>query len=129
MTEFRLSIFSMNSSEGVEAASWQQCSEAIRLLNGRNITEVTISNPDEDAYAMISGGENGMYVVSVTLDGESFYSPFNDKHPLKTIYLVCGGQRGDFDLRNIVNIEDAIQIAKTFYHMVALDASIKWVST
>ncbi|MGB5959316.1 MAG: hypothetical protein WBG73_01555, partial [Coleofasciculaceae cyanobacterium] len=61
-----------NESDFIENPNWSQIEAAIRELDGKNKTLVTLG-ADEDTYMTIGGGESQKFVVSVTFDNISFH--------------------------------------------------------
>ncbi|MBD2301561.1 hypothetical protein H6G80_15020 [Nostoc sp. FACHB-87] len=57
----------------IENPNWQQIKTAICELDGKSKTLVSLE-ADEQSYMMIGGGNEGQYIVTVTLDNEIFYS-------------------------------------------------------
>ncbi|QLE58888.1 Imm1 family immunity protein [Nostoc sp. TCL26-01] len=56
----------------IENPNWQQIKTAICELDGKSKTLVSLE-ADEQSYMMIGGGNDGQYIVTVTLDNENFY--------------------------------------------------------
>lgn len=74
-----------NKNEGylIENPSFNQVEEAIGELDGKTKTLVTLG--DDEAYMSIGGGNSGKYIVTATLDNESFYTLLHQpKYDIKT---------------------------------------------
>ncbi len=80
-----------NESDFIENPGWNQIEAAIRELDGKSKTLVTLG-VDDDSYMTVGGGEAGKYVVSVTFDNISFHNLVDLSKPDATEKLVVGGQ-------------------------------------
>lgn len=57
----------------IENPNWQQIKTAICELDGKSKTLVSLET-DDQSYMMIGGGNDGKYIVIVTLDNDISYS-------------------------------------------------------
>ena len=57
----------------IDNPDWSQIETAIRELDGKSKTLVTLG-ADDEIYMTIGGGESRKYVVSVTFDNISFHN-------------------------------------------------------
>jgi hypothetical protein len=62
-----------NEENFIENPIWQQIKMAICNLDGNTKTLVSLE-ADNESYMIIGGGNAGKYIVTVTLDNETFYS-------------------------------------------------------
>jgi hypothetical protein len=67
------SISSRNQSISIESPNWMQIEAAIRELDGKRKTLVTLAANDE-THMTIGGGESGKYVISVTFNNINFHN-------------------------------------------------------
>ncbi|MBD2437214.1 hypothetical protein [Nostoc sp. FACHB-110] len=65
-------IGNRNEETYIENPNWQQIKIAICELDGKSKTLVSLE-ADDQSYMMIGGGNDGQYVVTATLDNETFY--------------------------------------------------------
>ena len=115
-----------NRNEGdlIENPNWNQIEAAIRDLNGKNKTMVTLG--DDDTYITIGGGESGKYVVSVTFDNMNFHNLVHSSKPNQVEKLVAGGQEGLYPAKMCVDLLHALLAARTFAEAGRLDPLLSW---
>ncbi|HEY9801741.1 MAG TPA: Imm1 family immunity protein [Leptolyngbyaceae cyanobacterium] len=71
----------------IENPNWQQIKTAICELDGNSKTLVSLE-ADEQSYMMIGGGNDGQYIVTATLDNETFYSLLHSNaHKISRSYI------------------------------------------
>ncbi|MEG4116921.1 Imm1 family immunity protein [Microcoleus sp. N9_B4] len=116
-----------NQDEGdlIESPTWSQIEQAIRELNGKTKTLVTLG-ADDECYMSIGGGESGKYIVNVTFDNVSFHNLVDPSKPDAIEKLVIGGQEGNYSARMCVNLETALLTAQTFTVSGELEISLSW---
>lgn len=114
-----------NESEFIENPNWSQIEAAIRELDGKSSTLVTLG-ADEDTYMTIGGGESRKYVVSVTFDNISFHNLVDLSKPDATEKLVVGGQEGIYQARMCVDLLSCLLAARTFAESGKLDSLLSW---
>ena len=114
-----------NESDFIENPDWNQIEAAIRELNGKSKTLVTLG-VDDEAYMTIGGGESGNYVVSVTFDNMSFHNLVDLSKPDATEKLVVGGQEGLYPAKICVDLLPCFLAARTFAQSGKLDTLLSW---
>lgn len=116
-----------NQDEGelIESPTWSQIEQAIRELDGKSKTLVTLG-ADDECYMSIGGGEFGKYIVNVTLDNVSFHNLVEPSKPDTIEKLVIGGQEGNYSAKMSVNLERVLLAAQTFTVSGKLESSLFW---
>lgn len=116
-----------NQDEGelIENPTWSQIEQAIRELDGKTKTLVTLG-ADDECYMSVGGGESGKYVVNITFDNASFHNLVDPSKSDATEKLVVGGQEGNYSAKMCVNLEMAILAAQTFTTFRKLEMSLSW---
>lgn len=106
---------------------WKDVKNILLKLDGQNTSEITIDNGDEDNYLCIAGGNNGLFVLYVSLDdNEKFYNllkPFSEN---KTNRLITGGQWGDFEDRLCNNFESILEVAENYFRTGEISNKYEW---
>ena len=74
----------------------------------------------------IGGGKDGKYIVYATPDNLIFYNLINPKAPPGKLFLVAGGQRGDYANKQCVGLQEVLRAAKTYADSGQLDPSLVW---
>ncbi len=116
-----------NKNEGYveDNPNWRQIETAIRELDGKSKTLVTLGAED-DTYMSIGGGESGKYVVTVTFDNINFQNLIDSTKPDKLEKLVVGGQEGTYQNQMCVDLNTVLLVAKTFAELGELEQSVFW---
>ena len=114
-----------NESEFIENPNWSQIESAIRELDGKIRTLVTLG-VDEDTYMTIGGGESKKYVLSATFDNMNFLNLVDLSQPDTTEKLVVGGQEGIYQARMCVDLLSCLLAARTFAESGKLDSLLSW---
>lgn len=108
----------------VEKPSWNQIEKAIRELDGKNQTLVTLGIND-DTYMSIGGGEN-KYIVTATFDNFNFYVSIDSAKSQQIDTLVAGGQKGNYPANQCVDLLHCLLAARTFTEAGKLDDLLTW---
>ncbi|HEY9850394.1 MAG TPA: Imm1 family immunity protein [Leptolyngbyaceae cyanobacterium] len=111
--------------EFIENPNWNQIESAIRDLNGKNKTLVTLG-ADEETYMTIGGGESEKYIVNVTFDNISFTNLVDLSKPEKIEKLVVGGQEGNYPAKLCIDLQTSLLAAKKFAELGQLEQSVSW---
>jgi hypothetical protein len=117
------------SDRGIDIAepSEEAIGAAIDALDGERKTMVTLYGPGEE-YLVVSGGSDGRFVVYATRDNQSFVVAINpavvDKSSKVLLYI--GGQEGDYPLRHVIGLAEALAAARSFAATGSLNESIHW---
>ena len=116
-----------NRNEGdlIQNPDWSQIEAAIRKLDGKSKTLVTLGANDE-IYMTVGGGKSGNYVVSVTFDNINFHNLIDLSKPDETEKLVVGGQEGIYPSKMCVNLLPCLVAARTFAESGKLDTLLAW---
>ena len=116
-----------NQDEGdlIANPTWSQIEKAIRELDGKSKTLVTLG-VDDECYMSIGGGESGKYIVNVTFDNVSFHNLVEPSKPDAIDKLVVGGQEGNYSAKMSVNLERVLLAAQTFTVSGKLEKSLSW---
>ena len=118
-------VDSTNESQFIENPDWSQIEAAIRELNGKSKTLVTLG-VDDETYMTIGGGEAGKYVVSVTFDNINFHNLVDLSKSDGTEKLVVGGQEGIYPAKMCVDLLRCLLAARTFAESGKLDELLCW---
>jgi hypothetical protein len=106
-------------------AEWSDVVDAIRRLNGKSHTEVTLAEGGDGPYIMIGGGPTRYFVFIWTADERSLI--LTDPRKGDAVErLIVGGQAAEHPSRQIVTIEDATMAAKTFFNTRLPDQELFW---
>jgi hypothetical protein len=116
---------SADEDEDVTNPSWQQIEFAIRALDGKKRTIVTLSAGGEWHLA-VGGGSSNRYVVYMTFDNMSFLNLLSREKADRTVTLFVGGQDSLFPDNTVVDIALALRAAKAFAETGQADPSCKW---
>lgn len=111
--------------ELIESPTWSQIEQAIRELDGKSKTLVTLG-ADDECYMSIGGGESGKYIVNVTFDNVRFHNLVEPSKPDAIEKLVVGRQEGNYSARMCVSLETALLAAQTFTASGELQISLSW---
>ena len=114
-----------NEGEFIENPDWSQIEAAIRELDGKSKTLVTLG-VDDKTYMTIGGGESGKYIVSVTFDNISFHNLVDLSKLDRTEKLVVGGQEGIYPAKMCVDLLPCLLAARTFAESGKLDELLSW---
>jgi hypothetical protein len=118
-----------NTESVVTAPTWEMVSEAIKALDGNVRTLVMIVLQPPSHMTIGGGGNNGLYVVQATEDGERFQlATREDVTSLSNVTIKAGGQNGDFPARRCVDLDTALRAAQAFVETGRLEAAIRWES-
>lgn len=109
----------------VEDPSLEDIEAALQTLDGERHTLVILQVTDEHHMA-VGGGNNGMYTVYVTFDGDTFFNLINDTPSSDMVRLVAGGQEADYPGRECVSLEDVMKAAKFFAQFDRLNPDMHW---
>lgn len=104
---------------------WDVIGELIGSLDGRERTHVSLGDPE--AHLVCGGSATDGLVLYVGLDGEihQLVSGASGR-PEETVELVAAGQPGEYPARFVVELEPALEAARTFVEDAALEPSLEW---
>ncbi len=104
---------------------WDVIAELIRSLDGRDRTHVSLGDPE--AHLVCGGSATDGLVLYVGLDGEIHQLVSGTSgRPEETVELVAAGQPGEYAARFVVELEPALEAARTFVEDSALEPSLEW---
>ncbi|MBD2310119.1 hypothetical protein H6G20_00285 [Desertifilum sp. FACHB-1129] len=109
----------------IENPSWDLIEIAIRELDGKSKTLVTLGT-DSEAYLTVGGGEAGKYIVTATFDNLDFYNLVNSAADGEIESILIGGQAGDYPAKMHVDLLSCLLAARTFTHSGELDSLLTW---
>jgi hypothetical protein len=114
-----------NQGELIKDPNWVQIEAAIRDLDGKSKTLVTLKSDDE-TYMNIGGGKSGKYVVTATFDNTKFYVLVNLSKSDEKETLVVGGEEKNYPAKMCVDLLHCLVAARTFTESGKLDALLDW---
>jgi hypothetical protein len=109
-----------------EDPNLRQVLEAVGKLDGDMHTEVSLTRMDPFEYLVISGGPDDV-LISGEVRGGTVLLYGNPDAPEGKIELVCGGQRGEFDLRDVVPKDRVRGAVEQFFAGLSTDLPPPWV--
>jgi hypothetical protein len=104
----------------------RQVLDAVDQLDGDKHTEVSLTRMDPFEYLAISGGP-GHVLISGEARGGVVLLYGNPDAPDGKIELVCGGQIGEFDLRDVVPKDRVKDAVEQFFAGLSADLPSPWV--
>ena len=106
-------------------AGWDVVGELIGSLDGRERTHVSLGDPE--AHLVCGGSATDGLVLYVGLDGEIHQLVSGTPaRPEETVELVAAGQPGEYPAWFVVELEPALEAARTFVEDSALEPSLEW---
>ncbi|MBD2083530.1 Imm1 family immunity protein [Trichocoleus sp. ST-U3] len=114
-----------NESQLIESPHWRPIEAAIRELDGKSRTLVTLG-ADDETYMSIGGGKGGKYIVTVTFDNLNFHVLIEPSKPDETEKLVVGGQEGIYPAKMCVDLLRCLLAARTFTETGKLEPLLCW---
>ncbi|TKD09384.1 Imm1 family immunity protein [Polyangium fumosum] len=108
----------------IHMPSWDDVDNAIRRLDAKRYTILTIQGPEEQHLAI--GGGAGRYVVYATFDNYQFWNLLGDSADGGMVLLNAGGQEGDYPTVQVVGLQQARSAARSFFVDLKLEPSLQW---
>ncbi|MFN6489216.1 MAG: Imm1 family immunity protein [Nostoc sp. DedQUE03] len=105
--------------------NWIQIEAAIRDLDGKNKTLVTLKSDDE-TYMNIGGGKSDKYVVNVTFNNTKFYVLVNLSKSDEIENFVVAGQQVNYPAKMCVDLLHCLLAARTFTESGKLEPLLSW---
>lgn len=116
-----------NKDEGqlIENPNWSQIEIAIRELDGKHRTLVTLG-ADDETYMSIGGGHLRKYIVTVTFNNINFYTlvDLSNSDEIETLFV--GGQESKYPAKMCVDLLRCLLAARTFTESRQLDPLLTW---
>ena len=106
------------------ATNWADIEIAIKALDGKNKTLVTLET-EEETHMSIGGG-NDKYVVYLTFDNEAFTYLIDPSKSDAEQSLVIGGQESFYPAKLCVDLHKTLKAAKTFAEFGTIEKSVIW---
>lgn len=113
----------------IDDPTMDQVESAIRALDGKQKTVVTLEADDGVPYLAIGGGNNGKYVVSGTEDDLTYLNLIVADAATTsegTAHIVAGGQAAAYPARECVDLELVLRAARTFASNGTFDPALTW---
>ena len=105
-----------NFEKQINSPCWKDVENLIDKMDGKNITQITMDNGEEDNYFCLGGGNEGLFNIFISENDNEIVSTLINPTDDKNIYkLVTGGQEADFEGRLCVNTQIAKNAAKYYY--------------
>jgi hypothetical protein len=109
----------------IEQPTWSAVDSAVRSLDGEARDSVIINGPDE-AYMGIAGGTDGSYVVAGRRrDAKTFILTAGERRG-KWLPVAVGGQENEYADNEVVTLEQALAVARTFFESGECDPRFQW---
>ena len=106
---------------------WEEVERAIGLLDGSDVTMLTLAASDE-TYMTIAGGEAELYVVGATFASGSFAVLVDPSRAGGMLAVVAGRERRELSSEMGVKKEDVLRAARRFFLSATLDPALAWES-
>ena len=113
-----------NDEEVTESPEWDQVEVAIRELDQRERTLVTIQRSQEHYIAV--GGGAGVYVAYVAVDGPTFDRLAEAEGADGSTTLVVGGQASEYPKDECVSLTTVLLAVRTFVETGLLEPGLRW---
>lgn len=107
---------------------WDDVVNIIKKLDGRYISEVTMDTGDEDNYLCVAGGNDGLFILYISLDDNSECHTLLNPCPVKSRInkLVTGGQIADYEDKICVGIETVLDVAEIYFRTGRISDKYDW---
>jgi hypothetical protein len=113
--------------QSIQNPAWNQVEEAICSLDGKARTIATLAISD-DAYMLVSGRWNDLYMVNATPDSRQFFSLVDPARDKKKVVLFVGGQNGDFEANKLTSLRTVFEAAEYYYATGKIKETMNWVN-
>ncbi|WP_335210606.1 Imm1 family immunity protein [Nostoc sp.] len=118
-------VSNSNQAELIKDHNWIQIEAAIRELDGKSKTLVTLKYDDE-TYMNIGGGKSDKYVVTATFNNQIFDVLVDLPKSDEIEKLVVGGQEENYPAKMCVDLLHCLLAARTFTNSGKLDPLLSW---
>jgi hypothetical protein len=112
----------------VEGPTWRQVEKAVRALDEHESSDVLLASYDQ-RFLAVAGG-NGRYLVFAQEprgNGLAFANLINpDAAVGPPVLLVVGGVYGDFQPRQLVDLQTALRAARPYFNAGDLEPDLPW---
>jgi hypothetical protein len=111
--------------EEIASPSWDDILKAIKALDGKRRTLVTLRGASSTEM-VIGGGSDGRYIGYVAISDDSFQYLTSEHKDGPRVSLLIGGQEGDYPIDQVVTQTVVVTAAKTFSEIGSLDPQLMW---
>lgn len=118
-------VSNSNQGELVKDPNWIKIEAAIRELDGKSKTLVTLKSDDE-TYMNIGGGKSGKYVVNATFNNKVFDVLVDLSKSDEIETLLVGGEEKNYPVKMCVDLLHTLLAARTFTESGKLDPLLYW---
>jgi hypothetical protein len=108
------------------APSWDDVLRAIGLLDGRDVTMLTLS-ASEETYLTIAGGSEGLYLAGAALASGRFAALVDPARAGGKVAAVLARASREVASEMGVDRETVLRAARRFYLSATLDPALTWV--
>jgi hypothetical protein len=105
--------------------TWEDAKLAIERLDGSSRTEVLIGDLESNAYLIISGGNEGRYLV-VAQEKDTHFFLVDRKKTQRLVVINAGGLQDFHPETRVQTLGTAILAAKTYYATRRREARFEW---
>jgi len=109
--------------EVVMNPTWEDTVRLLRKLDGEQFTLIFFEASGTDS-ALVGGGSE-YFIVSITID-DNIYTLMNDKQGNREIFLVVGGQLGNYCDNICIEFEPMLEAIKYYYETGKLLETYTW---
>ncbi len=114
--------------------TWEQIENAIRRMDRQELSLVLLGHAKDSPYMAIGGGYDEeretnpqLFICCVTDPDLSNHTLIDPSKGVEQVYVVTGGQEGDFPARMAVSLELVLRAARAFAERGELTPSLHWV--
>jgi hypothetical protein len=107
----------------ISAPTLSQVEAAVRQLDGRSRTIVSLLGPGE-AHLAIGGGSEDKYVAYFSPEDMSFRNAATKHDKNSEVILFIGGQDGYYPDHTVIDLDRALKVARTFALTGELDQCV-----
>ncbi|MHC5595710.1 MAG: hypothetical protein ACYTXC_07045 [Nostoc sp.] len=118
-------VSNSNQGELIKDPNWIQIEAAIRELDGKSKTLVTLK-ADDETYMNIGGGNLAKYVVTATFNNKRFDVLVDLSKSDEIETLVVGGEEKNYPVKMCGDLLHCLVAARTFTESGKLDALLSW---
>ena len=113
---------------GVKLPTWPDIEAAIGGLDGHTRTEAYLHprRNDPETYMAIAGGSDNHYLVFLCHHNERFDEAVTPDAPDRTVSMVTGGQLGEFQLEDLITLDEALEAARVYHQSGQLAGGVTW---
>lgn len=106
--------------------SWEDVLRALDLLDGREVTMLTLA-ADERTFLTVAGGAGGLYVAGAALASGRFAALVEPARTGAAVPVALARQRQEMAPEMAVSRDAVQRAALRFYRSATLDPELTWV--